>query len=136
MKKKLKEIQKDNSPNKEIKKMNIIKHYNLFQNSNQNYEKIKLSSKNDLPELKISKLKLRNESDSFNFKYINYSNSTNNNITNTSDIQDKKSQILNISKYNQIVNKNNLIFPKIFNPIKNFLYKKEKSTIDSSYSIN
>ena len=136
MKKKLKEIQKDNSPNKEVKKMNIIKHYNLFQNSNQNYEKIKLSSKNDLPELKISKLKLRNESDSFNFKYINYSNSTNNNITNTSDIQDKKSQILNISKYNQIVNKNNLIFPKIFNPIKNFLYKKEKSTIDSSYSIN
>ena len=136
MKKKLKEIQKHNSPNKEVKKMNIIKHYNLFQNSNQNYEKIKLSSKNDLPELKISKLKLRNESDSFNFKYINYSNSTNNNITNTSDIQDKKSQILNISKYNQIVNKNNLIFPKIFNPIKNFLYKKEKSTIDSSYSIN
>ena len=53
MKKKLKEIQKNNSPNKEIKKMNIIKHYNLFQNSNQNYEKIKLSSKNDLPELKI-----------------------------------------------------------------------------------
>ena len=43
MKKRLKEIQKDNSPNKEIKKMNNIHHYNLFKNSNQNYEKIKLS---------------------------------------------------------------------------------------------
>ena len=136
MKKRLKEIQKDNSPNKEIKKMNNIHHYNLFKNSNQNYEKIKLSSKNDLPELKISKLKLRNESDSFNFKNINNSNSSNNNITNTSDIQDKKIIVLNISKNNQIVNKNNLIFPKIFNPIKNFFYKKEKNCIDSSYSLN
>ena len=136
MKKKLKEIQKDNSLNKEIHKINDIKQFNLIKNTNQNYRKIKLISKNDLPELKLLKLKTRHESDSFNLKNINNSNISNNNITNISDIQNKKIMILNISKNNIISNRNDLIFPKIFNPIKNQFYKKDKNNNDSSNSLD
>jgi protein phosphatase 2C family protein 2/3 len=135
MKKKLKEIQKDNSINKKIHKVNDINKYNLIKNTNQNYRKIKLISKNDLPELKLSKLKSRHESDSFNFKNINNSNASNNNITNASDIQNKKIMILNISKNNPVVNRNDLIFPKIINPIKNHFYRQDKNSNDSSNSI-
>ena len=135
MKKKLKEIQKDNSINKEIHKVNDINKYNLIKNTNQNYRKIKLISKNDLPELKLSKLKSRHESDSFNFKNINNSNASNNNITNASDIQNKKIMILNISKNNPVANRNDLIFPKIINPIKNRFYRQDKNSNDSSNSI-
>ena len=129
-----KEIQKDNSPKKDSNNINKL---HTIKTNNQNYRKIKLISKNNLPELKLSKIKYRNESETFNIKSINYSNaSCTNNITNMSDIQNKKLSVLNISKFSSNMNKNDLIFPRIFNPIKNFLYKKEKSTIDSSYSIN
>ena len=131
MKKKLKEIRKENSP----KEINNLKQYNLIKNTNQNYRKIKLISKNNLPELKLSKLKTRHESDSFNFKNINNSNaSSNNNITNNSDAQNKKIMALNIPKNQQIINKNDLVFPKIFNPIKNRFYKRVKNNNDSSNS--
>lgn len=133
MKKKLKEIQKENSPNKNV---NCINQYNLIKNPNQNNRKIKLISKNNLPELKLAKLKSRHDSDSFNFKNINNSNaSCNNNITNTSDIQNKKIMILNMSKNHPYSNKNDLIFPKIFNPIKNKFYKQDKNN-DSSNSFD
>ena len=133
MKKKLKEIRKENSP----KEINNLKQYNLIKNTNQNYRKIKLISKNNLPELKLSKLKTRHESDSFNFKNINNSNaSSNNNITNNSDAQNKKIMALNIPKNQQIINKNDLVFPKIFNPIKNRFYKKVKNNNDSSNSFD
>ena len=133
MKKKLKEIRKENSP----KEINNLKQYNLIKNTNQNYRKIKLISKNNLPELKLSKLKTRHESDSFNFKNINNSNaSSNNNITNNSDAQNKKIIALNIPKNQQIINKNDLVFPKIFNPIKNRFYKRVKNNNDSSNSFD
>ena len=93
-------------------------------------------SKNNLPELKLAKLKSRHDSDSFNFKNINNSNaSCNNNITNTSDIQNKKIMILNMSKNHPYSNKNGLIFPKIFNPNKNKFYKQDKNN-DSSNSFD
>ena len=133
MKKILKEIKKDNSPKNEI---NSINQYNLIKDTNINYRKIKLISKNDLPELKLAKLKLRHESDSFNFKNINNSNASSNSITNTSDIQNKKVMILNISKNHSIVNRNDLIFPKIFNPIKSHFYRIDKKNNDSSNSID
>ena len=135
MKKKLKETQKDNALNKEIHKVNDINQFNLIKNTNHNYRKIKIISKNDLPELRLSKLISRHESDSFNFKNINNSNASNNNVTNTSDIQNKKIMILNISKNNQIAKNNGLIFPKIMNPIKNNFYKKDINNNDSSNSL-
>ena len=133
MKKKLKEIQKENSPNKNVI---CINQYNLIKNPNQNNRKIKLASKNNLPELKLSKLKSRHDSDSFNFKNINNSNaSCNNNITNTNDIQNNKIMILNMIKNHPFPNKNGLIFPKIFNPNKNKFYKQDKNN-DSSNSFD
>lgn len=128
MKKKLKEIQKDNSPKNEIKNIN---QYNMMKNAN-HYRKIKLVSKNDLPELKLSKLKLRQESDSFNFKNRNNSNASVNNITNNSDIQNKKIMILNINKNYPIANRNDLIFPKIFNPIKSRFFQQDKNNNNDS----
>ena len=129
MNKILKEIQKDNSPKKDSNNINKL---HTIKSNNQNYRKIKLISKNNLPELKLSKIKYRNESETFNIKSINYSNaSCTNNITNMSDIQNKKLSVLNISKFSSNMNKNDLIFPRIFNPIKNFLYKQEKNNNDS-----
>ena len=131
MKKKLKEVKKDNSPNKEVY---LINQYNSFKNANQEYRKIKLITKYNLPELKFAKLKLRNDSDSFNFKNINHSNANkNNNITNTNETQNQKLSILNMSKNHSIINKNDLIFPKIF---KNNFYKYEKNNNDSSNSLD
>ena len=40
------------------------------------------------------------------------------------------------SKNQQIINKNDLVFPKIFNPIKNRFYKKVKNNNDSSNSFD
>ena len=134
MKKKLKEVKKDNSPNKEVY---LIKQYNSFKNANQDYRKIKLVTKNNLPELKFAKLKLRHDSDSFNFKNIYHSNANkNNNITNANDSQNQKLSILSVSKNHPIVNKNDLIFPKIFNPLKKNFYKQEKNNNDSSNSLD
>lgn len=134
MKKKLKEVKKDNSPNKEVY---LIKQYNSFKNANQDYRKIKLVTKNNLPELKFAKLKLRHDSDSFNFKNINHSNANkNNNITNANDSQNQKLSILSVSKNHPIVNKNDLIFPKIFNPLKKNFYKQEKNNNDSSNTLD
>ena len=131
MKKKLKEVKKDNSPCKDVY---LINQYNSFKNANQDYRKIKLITKNNLPELKFAKLKLRNDSDSFNFKNINHSNANkNNNITNTNDSQNQKLLILNLSKNHPVINKNDLIFPKIF---KNNFYKHEKNNNDSSNSLD
>ena len=131
MKTKLKEVKKDNSPCKDVY---LINQYNSFKNANQDYRKIKLTTKNNLPELKFAKLKLRNDSDSFNFKNINHSNANkNNNITNTNDSQNQKLLILNLSKNHPVINKNDLIFPKIF---KNNFYKHEKNNNDSSNSLD
>ena len=116
LRKKLKEIQKDNSNNnnRELVKQNKIQLIKSL-NPNMNYKKIEKITKNSLPELRLSKLKSRIESEiNSSYKSINQSNINNKNI---SEIQNKL--IINKSKNNSLSKKNNIVFPKIIIYINN-----------------
>ena len=118
LRKKLKEIQKDNSNNnnRELVKQNKIQLIKSL-NPNMNYKKIEKITKKSLPELRLSKLKSRIESEiNSSYKSINQSNINNKNI---SEIQNKL--IINKSKNNSLSKKNNIVFPKIKN---NNIYKQ------------
>ncbi len=128
LKKKLKEIQKDNSTiiNRDlsnINKIHIIKNIN----PNINYRKIEKISKNNLPELRLSKMKSRIESEiNSNNKNLNYSNI---NIKNISDIQTNKKLFINKAKNNSLMKKSDIVFPKI-------VYSKKSSNIHKQYDKN
>ena len=128
LKKKLKEIQKDNSTiiNRDLSnknKIHIIKNIN----PNINYRKIEKISKNNLPELRLSKMKSRIESEiNSNNKNLNYSNI---NIKNISDIQTNKKLFINKAKNNSLMKKSDIVFPKI-------VYSKKSSNIHKQYDKN
>ena len=118
LRKKLREIQKDNSINSNRDITNINKYQTIKDiNPNINYKKIEKKLKNNLPELRLSKIKSRIESEiNSTYKSINQSNI---NIKNISDIQNKKKNINNKIKNNSLTKKNDVVFPKITNSLKN-----------------
>ena len=118
LRKKLREIQKDNSINSNRDITNINKYQTIKDiNPNINYKKIEKKLKNNLPELRLSKIKSRIESEiNSTYKSINQSNI---NIKNISDIQNKKKNINNKIKNNSLTKKNDVVFPKINNSLKN-----------------
>ena len=134
LRKKLNELQKDNSTiiNRDltnINKLQAIKNINPIIN----YKKIEKIPKNNLPELRLSKIKSRIESEiSATNKNMNQSNI---NSKNKSEIQNSKKLFINKKKNNSLTKKNEIVFPKILNSIKsNNVYKQyEKYNIDSSY---
>ena len=135
LRKKLKELQKDNSTliNRDLSNLNklqVIKNLN----PNINYKKVEKITKNNLPELRLSKIKSRKESEigAIN-KNIIQSNLNNKNI---SEIQNNKKLFINKKKNNSLTKKNEIVFPKIFNSNKSkILFKQyEKFNIDSNNS--
>ena len=127
LRKKLKEIQKDNSnsPNKDLSNANKIQTIKSL-NPSVNYRKIEKITKNNLPELRLSRLKSRIESEiNSTYKTINQSNI---NIKNISEIQNKKIILNNKLKHNSLSKKSDIVFPKIANSLKhnNLLKQYEK----------
>ena len=127
IKKKKKEIQKNNSTINNIDITNINKFKNIKSiNQDEKYKKIENIKKDNLPELK---LKSRVESDrNLIYNKKNQSNIImNNNLNNISNIKIKKLIISNKPKNNSLNKKNEVIFPKINtlnkNAIKLFLFK-------------
>ena len=111
-------MQKDNSLNnkKDLINTNKIKIIKCL-NSNVNYRKIEKIAKNNLPELKLSKPKSRIESKiNISYKQLNQANIS---IRNINDIPKKKLFINNKSKKSSLLKKNEIIFPKIVNSLKN-----------------
>ena len=141
LRKKLKEIHKDNNSNDNNRDLILQNKIQTIKslNPNINYKKIEKITKNNLPELRLSKLKSRIESEiNSNYKRINQSNI---NIKNISDIQILNKKLIpnNKSKNNSLTKKNDIIFPKIKNSIKNnHIYKQyEKyNSLDNSNENN
>ena len=141
LRKKLREIQKDNSINSNRDITNINKYQTIKDiNPNINYKKIEKKLKNNLPELRLSKIKSRIESEiNSTYKSINQSNI---NIKNISDIQNKKKNINNKIKNNSLTKKNDVVFPKINNSLKNnnnkyIQYEKYNNDLnENNYSIS
>ena len=128
LKKKLKEIQKDNSTiiNRDLSNINKI-HIIKNVNPNINYRKIEKITKNNLPELRLSKMKSRIESEiNSNNKNLNHSNI---NIKNISDIQTTKKLFINKAKNNSLTKKNDIVFPKI-------VYSMKSNNIHKQYDKN
>ena len=140
LRKKLKEIHKDNNSNnnRDLMLQNKIQTIKSL-NPNINYKKIEKITKKNLPELRLSKLKSRIESEiNSTYKSINQSNM---NIKNISDIQIQNKKLIpnNKPKNNSLTKKNDVIFPKIKNSIKNnHIYKQyEKyNSLDNSNENN
>ena len=128
----LKEIRKENNiiDNKELENLN---HLEAFKNKNHNYRKIEKIIKNNLPELKLSKIKSRIDSEiNTNYKSINLSNI---NIKNINDIQNKIIFINNKQKNNSSSKKNCIVFPKIENILKkNKIYKKYEKFNNNNFN--
>ena len=125
LRKKLKETLKDNSnsTNKDISNINKIQVIKSL-NPSINYKKIEKITKNNLPELRLSKPKPKIESEiNSSYKTINQSNI---NIKNRSEIQNKKIIFTKKLKHNSLSKINDdIIFPKIANSLKNNnLYKQ------------
>ena len=136
LRKKINELQKDNSTiiNRELPNMNKLQAIKNI-NPNINYKKIEKITKNNLPELRLSKIKSRIESEiSATNKNMNQSNINSKNIN---EIQNGKKLFINKKKNNSLTKKNEIVFPKILNSIKsNNIYKQyEKyNNIDSNNS--
>jgi len=133
LKKKLKEIQKDNSTiiNRDLSNINKI-HIIKNVKPNINYRKIEKITKNNLPELRLSKMKSRIESEiNSNNKNLNHSNI---NIKNISDIQTTKKLFINKARNNSLTKKNDIVFPKIVYSMKsNNMHKQyDKNNNDSN----
>ena len=125
IKKKKKEIQKNNSTINCIDITNINKFKNIKSiNQDEKYKKIENIKKDNLPELK---LKSRVESDrNLIYNKKNQSNIImNNNLNNISNIKIKKLIISNKPKNNSLNKKNEVIFPKINNLNKNVINQRE-----------
>ena len=125
IRKKLKEINKNNSSIgnidlNDVNKLQKIKNLNL----NIHYKKLKKLPKRNLPELKLSKLKSKYDSEIIpNILSVDKSNIINNNNKNISEIFNKK-MIINKMKNNSSTKKIGISFPKISNIQKNNLYMK------------
>ena len=135
LRKKINELQKDNSTviNRELPNMNKLQAIKNI-NPNINYKKIEKITNNNLPELRLSKIKSRIESEiSATNKNMNQSNINSKNIN---EIQNGKKLFINKKKNNSLTKKNEIVFPKILNSIKsNNIYKQyEKYNIDSNNS--
>ena len=125
IKKKKKEIQKNNSTINNIDITNINKFKNIKSiNQDEKYKKIENIKKDNLPELK---LKSRVESDrNLIYNKKNQSNIImNNNLNNISNIKIKKLIISNKPKNNSLNKKNEVIFPKINILNKNAINQRE-----------
>ena len=125
IKKKKKEIQKNNSTINNIDITNINKFKNIKSiNQDEKYKKIENIKKDNLPELK---LKSRVESDrNLIYNKKNQSNIImNNNLNNISNIKIKKLIISNKPKNNSLNKKNEVIFPKINTLNKNAINQRE-----------
>ena len=125
IKKKKKEIQKNNSTINCIDITNINKFKNIKSiNQDEKYKKIENIKKDNLPELK---LKSRVESDrNLIYNKKNQSNIImNNNLNNISNIKIKKLIISNKPKNNSLNKKNEVIFPKINTLNKNAINQRE-----------
>ena len=140
LRKKLKEINKDNNSNnnRDLILQNKIQTIKSL-NPNINYKKIEKITKKNLPELRLSKLKSRIESEiNSTYKSINQSNI---NIKNISDIQIQNIKLIpnNKPKNNSLTKKNDVIFPKIKNSIiNNHIYKQNEkyNSLDNSNENN
>ena len=134
LRKKLREIQKDNSINTN-RDLTTINQYQTIKNLNPNinYKKIEKISKNNVPELKLSKIKYRIESEINSYKTINQSNL---NLKNINDIQYNKIKINNKQKNNSLNKKNDVIFPKIPNTLQNNAICRQFGKSNNDYNEN
>ena len=137
LRKKLKELQKDNSAiiSRDLSNVNNKIQTIKSLNPNINYKKIEKITRSNLPELRLSKIKSRIESEiSASNKNLNQSNN-NSNSKNFIDVQNSKKLFINKKKNNSLSKKNEIVFPKISNSIKsNNMYKQYEKYSDSNNS--
>ena len=137
LRKKLKELQKDNSAIISRDSSNVNNKIQTIKslNPNINYKKIEKITRSNLPELRLSKIKSRIESEiSASNKNLNQSNN-NSNSKNFIDVQNSKKLFINKKKNNSLSKKNEIVFPKISNSIKsNNMYKQYEKYSDSNNS--